>query len=79
MSGKAAWQYREASSPAFWQASGTVNGIRSTGSLLADIVCPAILIGQAIGRMANLLNGDAFGTPTGSNFGLLYPEGTLAF
>ena len=28
-----AWQYREASSPAFWQASGTVNGIRSTGSL----------------------------------------------
>ena len=46
---------------------------------LADIVCPAILIGQAIGRMANLLNGDAFGTPTGGNFGLLYPEGTLAF
>ena len=29
--------------------------------------------------MANLLNGDAFGTPTGGNFGLLYPEGTLAF
>ena len=45
----------------------------------ADIVCPAILIGQAIGRMANLLNGDAFGTPTGGSFGLLYPEGTLAF
>lgn len=45
----------------------------------ADIVCPSILIGQAIGRIANLLNGDAFGTPTGGNFGLLYPEGTLAF
>ena len=45
----------------------------------ADIVCPSILIGQAIGRMANLLNGDAFGTPTGGNFGLLYPEGTLAY
>lgn len=45
----------------------------------ADIVCPAILIGQSIGRMANLLNGDAFGTPTGGNFGLLYPEGTLAY
>ena len=28
--------------------------------------------------MANLLNGDAFGHPTGGNFGLLYPEGTLA-
>ena len=44
-----------------------------------DIVSPSLLIGQAIGRMANLLNGDAFGTPTGGNFGLLYPEGTLAF
>lgn len=28
----------------------------------ADIVTPSILIGQAVGRMANLLNGDAFGT-----------------
>ncbi len=44
-----------------------------------DIVCPSFLIGQAIGRIANLLNGDAFGAPTGSSFGLLYPEGTLAF
>lgn len=46
---------------------------------LADIIAPALLIGQAIGRMANLLNGDAFGTPTGGSFGLLYPENTLAF
>ena len=44
----------------------------------ADIVCPSIVIGQAIGRMANLLNGDAFGTPTGGDFGILYPVGTLA-
>jgi len=45
----------------------------------ADIVAaPAVIIGQAIGRMANLLNGDAFGRPTGGNFGLLYPPGTLA-
>ncbi|MBP2645594.1 MAG: Prolipoprotein diacylglyceryl transferase [Firmicutes bacterium] len=44
----------------------------------ADIVAPAILIGQAIGRSANLLNGDAFGHPTGSSFGLLYPATTLA-
>ena len=42
----------------------------------ADIVTPSILIGQAVGRMANLLNGDAFGTPTGGNFGILYPVGT---
>lgn len=45
---------------------------------MLDIICPALFIGQSIGRMANLLNGDAFGHPTGGNFGLLYPEGTLA-
>lgn len=44
----------------------------------ADIVAPAIIMGQAIGRMANLLNGDAFGHPTGSSFGLVYPSTTLA-
>ena len=44
-----------------------------------DIIAPSLLIGQSIGRMANLLNGDAFGTPTGGSFGLLYPEGTLAY
>lgn len=45
---------------------------------LADIVCPAMILGQAVGRMANLLNGDAFGAPTGGDFGIIYPEGTLA-
>ena len=46
---------------------------------LADIVVPAIILGQAIGRCANLLNGDAFGAPTGGNFGIIYPETTLAY
>lgn len=46
---------------------------------LVDIVAPAIILGQAIGRCANLLNGDAFGAPTGSNFGIIYPETTLAY
>ena len=45
----------------------------------ADIIAPAIIMGQAIGRIANLLNGDAFGHPTGGTFGLLYPPGTLAY
>lgn len=45
---------------------------------LADIICPAMILGQSIGRMANLLNGDAFGAPTGGDFGIVYPEGTLA-
>ena len=29
--------------------------------------------------MANLMNGDAFGHPTGGNFGIVYPESTLAY
>lgn len=45
----------------------------------ADIVAPAIIIGQSIGRMANLLNGDAFGNPTGGPFGIIYPSTTLAY
>lgn len=46
----------------------------------ADIVAaPAVIMGQAIGRMANLMNGDAFGHPTGGNFGIIYPPTTLAY
>ena len=45
---------------------------------LADLMAPAIVLGQALGRCANLLNGDAFGAPTGGDFGLLYPSTTLA-
>lgn len=45
---------------------------------LADILAPAIVLGQALGRCANLLNGDAFGAPTGGNFGIIYPDTTLA-
>lgn len=44
----------------------------------ADAFAPGILIGQSIGRDANLMNGDAFGDPTHSDFGLLYPASTLA-
>lgn len=46
---------------------------------MADILAPAIILGQALGRIANLLNGDAFGAPTGSAFGILYPATTLAY
>ncbi|MCF6095170.1 prolipoprotein diacylglyceryl transferase [Microaerobacter geothermalis] len=45
----------------------------------ADIVTPGIILGQAVGRIACFLNGDAFGSPTGSSFGLVYPEGTMAY
>ena len=46
---------------------------------LMDITAPAIILGQALGRCANLLNGDAFGAPTGASFGILYPATTLAY
>ncbi|MGZ6507348.1 MAG: prolipoprotein diacylglyceryl transferase [Tumebacillaceae bacterium] len=45
----------------------------------ADIVAPGVILGQAVGRIACLLNGDAFGSPTGSSFGLVYPPGTYAY
>ncbi len=44
----------------------------------ADLLAPGILLGQSIGRDANLMNGDAFGSPTHHAFGLLYPASTLA-
>ena len=43
-----------------------------------DLLAPAIILGQSVGRMANLMNGDAFGHPTGGSFGIVYPETTLA-
>ena len=46
--------------------------------LTADLLAPAMILGQALGRCANLLNGDAFGAPTGSSYGILYPDSTLA-
>lgn len=45
----------------------------------ADLLAPAIILGQSVGRMANLMNGDAFGHPTGGNFGIVYPDTTLAY
>ncbi|MFB0845419.1 prolipoprotein diacylglyceryl transferase [Paenibacillus oleatilyticus] len=45
---------------------------------MADLCAPGLILAQSIGRDANLMNGDAFGDPTGGNFGILYPEGTNA-
>lgn len=46
---------------------------------LLDILAPAIVLGQSLGRAANLMNGDAFGHPTGASFGILYPQTSLAY
>ena len=45
---------------------------------MADLFAPAIVLGQSLGRCANLLNGDAFGAPTGTDYGIVYPSTTLA-
>lgn len=44
----------------------------------ADFAAPGLIFAQGIGRSANLMNGDAFGDPTGGDFGILFPQGTLA-
>jgi phosphatidylglycerol:prolipoprotein diacylglycerol transferase len=46
---------------------------------LADYLAPALILGQGIGRIACLLAGDVFGSPTGGNFGIIFPEGTNAY
>jgi len=46
---------------------------------LADIAAPGLILGQGIGRIACFLNGDAYGIPTNSGFGLVYPPGTPAY
>lgn len=45
----------------------------------ADLLAPAIVLGQSIGRIACFLNGDAYGSPTGLGYGMVYREGTGAY
>ncbi len=45
-----------------------------------DTLTPALLLGQAVGRLgACFLNGDAYGKPTNSIFGVVYAPGTPAY
>ncbi|MHB9144596.1 MAG: prolipoprotein diacylglyceryl transferase [Symbiobacteriia bacterium] len=46
--------------------------------LLADTAAPALILAQSIGRDANLMNGDAFGSPNPAGYGLLYPPDSIA-
>lgn len=45
---------------------------------LADVVVPAVALGQVLGRIGNFLNGDAFGTPTGLPWGVVFPPASPA-
>ncbi len=45
----------------------------------ADVLAPGLILGQAIGRIGCFLNGDAYGIPANSWFGVVYKPGTPAF
>ncbi|HEX3014815.1 MAG TPA: prolipoprotein diacylglyceryl transferase [Desulfobacteria bacterium] len=45
----------------------------------ADLVTPAILLGQAIGRVGCFLAGDDYGIPTASFLGVVYAAGSPAY
>jgi len=45
----------------------------------ADILAPGLIAGQAIGRIGCFLNGDAYGIPAQSGWGVVYREGTPAY
>jgi len=40
---------------------------------VTDALVPSLILGQAIGRIGNLMNGDAFGTPTTLPWGIRFP------
>ena len=43
-----------------------------------DALAPALILGQAIGRAGNLLNGDAYGYPTDLPWGIVFRANTAA-
>jgi phosphatidylglycerol:prolipoprotein diacylglycerol transferase len=45
----------------------------------SDYLAPALMLGMGIGRVACFFGGDAFGSPTHSGYGIVYPEGTIAY
>jgi len=45
---------------------------------LADAVVPALILGQALGRIGNFLNGDAYGVPTSLPWGIIFPPDSPA-
>jgi prolipoprotein diacylglyceryl transferase len=45
---------------------------------LADSLAPSLILGQAIGRIGNLTNGDAFGLPTTLPWGIHFPASSPA-
>ena len=53
-------------------------------AIIADVIAPTLLIGQAVGRWGNWFNGELFGSPTSLPWALsipqsLRPEGYISF
>lgn len=46
---------------------------------MADYLAPALILGQGLGRIAETFAGDVPGSPTGGDFGLVFPKGTTAY
>lgn len=44
----------------------------------ADIVVLSLILGQALGRFGNFMNGDAYGTPTDLPWGIYFPASSPA-
>ncbi len=44
----------------------------------ADVVAPALILGQVFGRLGNFMNGDAHGLPTEMPWGIVFPPGSIA-
>lgn len=78
----------------FWQGGLSIQGAVVAGSFFgwwyfkkeklsfsrfADIAAPGLMLGQAIGRIGCFFNGDAYGIPTDSWYGVIYQPGTPAF
>lgn len=45
---------------------------------LTDALAPSLILGQAIGRIGNLMNGDAYGIPTSLPWGIHFPPDSPA-
>jgi phosphatidylglycerol---prolipoprotein diacylglyceryl transferase len=45
---------------------------------LTDAMAPSLILGQAIGRIGNLMNGDAYGIPTNLPWGIHFPSDSPA-
>jgi len=60
-----AWWYVKKKGLSFWR--------------FADYAAPGLILGQALGRIGCLLNGDAFGKPTTAWYGVVYQPGTPAY